>query len=156
MLRGPSEVPGLPHTVGSTAPIGVDPAHRFLKNWSRLMKKWLNTYQEMTETSWFSIAQIRNFCLNLVWKSSETYAKPRHIILTYFIEICTGARKSMLSQTKVHRPPAQHLVARCRTSKQKKKIRFLYHNISLLTILQYQLDLSQVNLITETKELLEI
>ena len=37
---------------------------------------------------------------------------------THFIEICTEARKSMLSQSKVHRPPARHLVARCRTSKQ--------------------------------------
>ena len=37
---------------------------------------------------------------------------------THFIEICTETRKSMLSQSKVHRPPARHLVARCRTSKQ--------------------------------------
>ena len=44
MLRGPSEVPGLPHTVGSTAPIGVDPTHRFLKNWSRLMMMMITVY----------------------------------------------------------------------------------------------------------------
>ena len=75
-------VKALRHTVGSTAPIGVDPAHRFRKNWSRLIKnewkptrKWLKPHD----------SQLRKFfCLNLVWNTSRSDL----ILLCCFASVC--------------------------------------------------------------------